>query len=136
MPMKKKQTRSIFIWQLIILIVFLALTFSNEVLDLPHMLLGDKATTWNQRTGEICIEVIIFMAVIALEIYLFKKLIRRIRILEGFLPICASCKKIRVQDQWEQIEKYISENSLVQFSHSLCPECQKKLYPELFLSDL
>jgi hypothetical protein len=132
--MRSRRVQFIFVWQILILMVFLGLTFTNEVLDLPHFLLGDKATTWTQRTGEISVEVIIFFAVIALEIYLFHKLIRRIRILEGFLPICASCKKIRTQDHWQQIENYISENSLVQFSHSLCPDCQKKLYPELFIS--
>ena len=124
--------QSIFIWQALILLVFLSLTFTNEVLDLPHFVLGDQATSWSQRIGEITIELIIFIAVIALEIYLFRSLFQRIKILEGFLPICANCKKIRTQNQWEQIETYISENSLAQFSHSLCPDCQKKLYPELF----
>jgi hypothetical protein len=133
--MRNRHIQSIFIWQVAILMVFLALTFTNEVLDLPHFLLGDQATTWNQRSGEICIELIIFFVVISLEIYLFRKLLRRIKILEGFLPICASCKKIRSQDQWEQIENYITKNSLAKFSHSLCPECQQKLYPELFLSE-
>ena len=130
--MRNRQVRAIFICQAVILLIFLALTFTNEFLDLPHFLLGDRATTWGQRNGEICIELLIFIAVISLEVYLFKKLVQRIKILEGFLPICASCKKIRHQDQWEQIEKYISENSLVQFSHSLCPDCQKKLYPDIF----
>ena len=129
--MRNKQVRAVFAWQVVILIVFLALTFTNEVLDLPHIALGDKATTWGQRSGKIAIELVIFTGVFVLEIYLFRKLVRRIKILEGFLPICANCKKIRNQDQWEQIENYISENSLVQFSHSLCPECIEKLYPEL-----
>jgi len=130
--MQRNRMRSIFIWQVSILLVFLALTFANEVLDLPHFVLGDMPTTWGQRSGEIAIELIIFMAVVTLEICLFRKLIDRIKILEGFLPICASCKKIRHQDQWEQIESYISKNSLARFSHSLCPDCQAKLYPELF----
>jgi len=52
--------------------------------------------------------------------------------LSGFLPICASCKKIRDdKGYWNQIEAYISEHSEAQFSHSICPECKKKLYPEL-----
>ena len=123
--------QSILIWQILILVLFLGLTMANEILDLPHLLLGDQATTWGQRSGEVAVEVIIFMVVISLEIYLFRKLMRRIRILEGFLPICASCKKIRTRGQWQQIENYISANSLVQFSHSLCPECGRKLYPEV-----
>ena len=51
--------------------------------------------------------------------------------LSGFLPICASCKKIRDdQGYWNQIETYIKDHSEAQFSHSICPECVKELYPE------
>ena len=52
--------------------------------------------------------------------------------LQGMLPICASCKKIRDdKGYWNQIESYLSRHSEVQFSHSICPECSRKLYPEL-----
>lgn len=51
--------------------------------------------------------------------------------LSGLLPICASCKKIRDdKGYWNQIESYISEHSEVLFTHAICPECGKKLYPE------
>ena len=132
--MGNRQIRSIFICQALILVTLLALTFANEVLDLPHLMLGDQATTWGQRTGEICVELLIFCGVIALEVFLFARQARRIKILEGFLHICAGCKKIQVEDRWEQLENYISTHSQAEFSHSLCPECMKKLYPELFSS--
>ena len=55
-----------------------------------------------------------------------------IKTLSGFLPICASCKKIRNdQGYWSQVESFIQDNSEVVFSHSLCPECINKLYPEI-----
>jgi hypothetical protein len=55
----------------------------------------------------------------------------QVKKLSGFLPICASCKKIRDdKGYWRQIEQYITEHSEALFSHSLCPECAKKLYPE------
>lgn len=55
----------------------------------------------------------------------------QVKILSGFLPICASCKKIRDDNgYWNQIESYIKEHSEADFSHSICPECAKKLYPE------
>jgi hypothetical protein len=133
--MHKSEVKSILIWQVVILLIFLVMTTTNEVLDLPHILLGDQATTWNQRSGEVAIEIIIFILVIGLEMLLFMRLFKRIRILEGFLPICANCKKIRTDTQWEEIEAYISQRSPVAFSHSICPECQEKLYPELFSSD-
>ncbi|MFA6224468.1 MAG: PAS domain-containing protein [Desulfomonilaceae bacterium] len=52
--------------------------------------------------------------------------------LSRFLPICASCKKIRDDTgYWNEIESYISEHSETQFSHSICPDCMRKLYPEI-----
>jgi len=55
-----------------------------------------------------------------------------VRILGGLLPICSSCKKIRDdKGYWNQIESYIRDHSEAEFSHSICPECVKKLYPDL-----
>ncbi len=48
--------------------------------------------------------------------------------LEGLLPICSYCKKIRDDDrQWRQIESYIAQRSEARFSHSVCPECHEKI---------
>jgi PAS domain S-box-containing protein len=56
-----------------------------------------------------------------------------VKTLSGLLPICASCKSIRDdQGYWQQIEAYIRDHSEAEFSHSVCPECAKKLYPEVF----
>lgn len=55
--------------------------------------------------------------------------IESVKTLEGLLPICAHCKKIRNDSgYWEQIEKYISTHADVQFSHGLCPACLKDIY--------
>ena len=54
----------------------------------------------------------------------------RTKRLEGFISICMHCKKIHNgRDAWEQLEKYISNHSDAQFSHGICPECLKKMYP-------
>ena len=55
-----------------------------------------------------------------------------IKQLRGLLPICANCKKIRNDDgYWEQVETYFQENSNIAFTHGFCPECVRKLYPEV-----
>ncbi|MBW2181696.1 MAG: hypothetical protein JRG81_15220 [Deltaproteobacteria bacterium] len=60
------------------------------------------------------------------------KAIETKKTLEGLLPICASCKKIRDdKGYWNQIEEYIRDHSEVEFSHGICHECAKKLYPDL-----
>ncbi len=61
-----------------------------------------------------------------------KDAISKVQTLSGLLPICSSCKKIRDdKGYWNQIEGYISKHSTAQFSHGICPECAKKLYPDL-----
>jgi hypothetical protein len=70
---------------------------------------------------------------------LLQELSQRIRAIEktmintlgAFLPICANCKRIRENNgSWTPIDSYISDHSETEFSHSICPECTKKLYPE------
>jgi hypothetical protein len=57
--------------------------------------------------------------------------LEKIDTLIDLLPICSTCKKIRNDEgYWERVEEYISSHTRVQFSHSLCPTCLKKLYPE------
>jgi hypothetical protein len=57
----------------------------------------------------------------------------RVKTLSGFLPICASCKKIRDDTgYWNQVEVYIRDHSEAEFSHALCPECAKELYPSFY----
>ncbi len=58
--------------------------------------------------------------------------IAKVKLLSGLLPICTKCKDIRNdKGYYEQIEKYISEHSEAEFSHSICPKCAKKLYPDI-----
>ncbi len=60
-----------------------------------------------------------------------EKAVSELKILKGFIPICASCKKIRDEEGgWNQMETYISNNSEADFSHSICPDCVKTLYPD------
>ena len=60
--------------------------------------------------------------------------VAKVKTLSGLLPICASCKKIRDDEgYWNQIEGYIQKHSEAQFSHGICPDCAKKMYPYLDL---
>jgi hypothetical protein len=62
-----------------------------------------------------------------------RKANEEIKTLNGLLPICASCKKIRDKnDNWQQVEVYIRDRSEVEFSHGICPECMEKLYGDQF----
>lgn len=60
-----------------------------------------------------------------------QKALMEVKKLSGLLPICVSCKNIRDdKGYWRQIELYIKDHSEADFSHGVCPECAKKLYPE------
>ena len=60
----------------------------------------------------------------------------QVKQLSGMLPICSSCKKIRDdKGYWNKIESYISDHSEAKFSHGICPECAKKLYPDIKIYD-
>ncbi len=59
--------------------------------------------------------------------------LRNVRMLRGLLPICASCKKIRDEKgQWNEVERYIKERSSADFTHGICPDCARRLYPEYY----
>ncbi len=61
---------------------------------------------------------------------------KEIRKLRGFLPICSNCKKIRDdKGYWTQVEIYISEHSEAEFSHGICPDCARKMYPKYYQKD-
>ncbi|MBZ0265008.1 PAS domain-containing protein [bacterium] len=63
------------------------------------------------------------------------KAIEQVKTLRGIVPICSSCKKIRNDKGfWEMLEVYINEHTEAQFSHGVCPDCMKKLYPD-YLDD-
>ena len=59
--------------------------------------------------------------------------LKNIKTLRGLLPICASCKKIRDdKGYWNGLETYIHQHTEAEFTHGICPECMRKLYPGLF----
>lgn len=60
------------------------------------------------------------------------KAMAEVKALSGLLPICSNCKNIRDDNgYWLKVERYISERSDATFSHSICPDCTRKLYPEI-----
>jgi DNA-binding response OmpR family regulator len=62
-----------------------------------------------------------------------RRALGEIKTLRGIVPICANCKKIRDdQGYWSQVEVYVRDHSEAEFSHGICPECMKTLYPEFF----
>ena len=61
-----------------------------------------------------------------------RELRQEVQQLEGLLPICSHCKKIKNDDgDWEVMEHYISDRSQAEFTHGICPTCLEKYYPDI-----
>lgn len=112
-------------------LVVVALIWLDELIDIPFLLFGAEATPVNWR--ESLFESLLIIPICLLIVYYTKMMFRKLKYLEGFLPICASCKKIRDDEgNWQQMEAYIRDRSEAEFSHGICPQCARKLYPDLF----
>ena len=108
----------------------IVLSWFDEVLDIPHVLLGGAATPINWR--ESVFESVIIAIVGGLIIRHTYRLLARVSYLESFLPVCASCKKIRLDPEfWEGIRIVVQERAKKEFTHGICPDCIEKYYPEL-----
>lgn len=65
-----------------------------------------------------------------------REAIEHIKMLQGIIPICSHCKKIRNdKGYWDQVEDYLHKHADVQFSHSICPECIEKHYRPVFVKN-
>ena len=128
---KELLSRKVVASEFIGFLFLIALIWTSELLDIPFLLLDAEATPVNWRESLLLTFIIIPLAVAL--IYYTRMVFSRMKYLEGFLPICASCKMIRDdQGHWQQMESYIHSRSEVQFSHGICPNCAEKLYPTFF----
>ena len=96
--------------------------------DKGHLIVG----------GVTAIVLVVLFGILLSHVHSLTRALNTIKILEEFLPMCCNCKSIRranenpaEQESWQSIEGYITENTDSQISHGICPDCTKKLYPQL-----
>ena len=101
----------------------------NEIFDIPHIVFGSPKTptNWTECASEAFI-VFVLALFTSLSTY---SLIKKIRLLEGLVPICSNCRQFRVNDQWVSPEKYLSIKTDAMLTHGMCPSCLRKLYPDV-----
>jgi hypothetical protein len=102
------------------------------LLRLTFFLRWDLPSSWLLESVDTGVDVIILVGFAAL---IHKTLLQRrqIRVLEGMLPICSFCKRIRDErGQWRQLEAFITERSDALFSHTFCEQCGRTHYPDAF----
>ena len=109
--------------------LIILLLWVDEIFDFPHYILGAPATPVNWKESILESSAVFLLG--AYIIYLSYKMLRKLKYLEGFLPVCSFCKKIRIDKEWIQLEQYISDHSDAVFSHSLCPDCMQEHYGDI-----
>ncbi|WP_447978497.1 hypothetical protein [Candidatus Nitrospira bockiana] len=86
---------------------------------------------WWQVVDRVIVVLVIWVT--ALLSLMRKRVEEEVRTLEGLLPICSFCKKIRDDEgSWKPIEVYVADHSRAAFTHGLCPDCCTRHYPDLF----
>ena len=128
-PGKRFVSKRVIFYQVLSFLFIILVIWLDEFLDMPHLFFGAPPTQTNWR--EALLETVIISIFGIVIIYITARLFQNMKYLEGILPVCASCKRIRDdKGNWNQIEAYVRDRSEAEFSHGICPECAKKLYPE------
>lgn len=130
-PGKSNVAKRVLFYETIAFASIILLTWLDELIDIPSLLLGSERTPINWR--ESFFESFCILIIGAIIIRFTNNIIKRMKYLEGILPVCSSCKRIRDKnDNWHQIESYVHERSDAEFSHGICPDCAEKLYPDFY----
>ncbi len=130
-PFGKSQMYWFVLVQSVAFVFLLGVTWLDEELLIPDII--SKLLNLSPKIVAAILESIwislLFLFTVRYQLHSWK----RIRMLEGVIPICMFCKKIRDEkNKWIQIEEYISEHSEADFTHSLCPVCGEKHYGEYY----
>lgn len=125
--MKKEQfIKKIIRVEIIGFLIVILISWLDELLDLPHIFFGASPSPINYF--ESIFESTLIFVIGIIIIFCTHMLLQRLNFLEGILPVCSFCKKIRIKKQWVPIERYIRDRSEADFSHSVCPECSEQHY--------
>jgi hypothetical protein len=85
---------------------------------------------FHESWHESAVESLAVLGVWLVVFYFTKRLVARLYYLEGFLPVCAWCKKIHHEEQWVPLEKYFSDGFHTETTHGMCPDCAHKIRKE------
>ncbi|MBN2538648.1 MAG: hypothetical protein JXB09_01210 [Deltaproteobacteria bacterium] len=123
---KDKLLKKIVAFEVIAFLLIIMLFWFNELLDLPNKVLGAPVTPVNYAESILGTVAVLVLGIIVT--HATHTLIKKIKFLEGIIPVCSFCKQIRVDQDWVNIDSYISDHSEADFSHSVCPSCSQKHY--------
>ena len=123
---KERFVKKIIRIEIIGFLIVIIISWLDELLDIPHIFFGASPSPINYF--ESIFESTLISVIAIIIIVITHMLLQRLNFLEGVLPVCSFCKKIRIKKQWVPIERYIRDRSEADFSHSVCPECAEQHY--------
>jgi hypothetical protein len=127
MPHRKKPQRILW-YEHVGFLAIILLSWADEWLDAPQHIFGGTAHgNWRESAMETLLVVLVWGAVYAST----KRVLARLYYLEGFLRLCAWCRKINHGEDWLPLEQYFATGFAIETSHGICPAClmeqQRKL---------
>jgi len=117
---KKRPFEYIALWQALGFVLLICLIWVHETFDMAALFFGTESTTFDYMGASILTAFVITVGFITIA----HTYLQQHRTLQGFITICAYCKKVQInQEMWEQIDAFIEDKSQVTFSHGICPDC-------------
>lgn len=124
----KNITRRLLLYEAIGFMILIVVSWLDELIDLPTLLFGNPpGHNWH----EAALETAVIVAAGVPTFILSRRLAKRLVYLEGFMRVCAWCRKIGVQDEWVSMEAFFQHEMKTSTSHGMCPDCFNKLAKEL-----
>ena len=111
------------VWHGLGFLTIIVLTLSYDFFDLAHRFFGAEQREVNFTEAIVKMDIILMLWI--LSGYQLYKIVSRLSYLENFLQICAWCRKIKLDDQWETVEKHFSLQTGKKATHGMCPECAR-----------
>src|SRR5262249_24047181 len=100
----------------------IALVWLDEYVDLPDRFFGALKTPLRPQEFWLEALTVLFVAIVIVAATLW--VFQRLRFLEGFIQVCALCRKVNVGEEWVSFEQYLKRETDVQLSHSIYHECR------------
>jgi hypothetical protein len=124
-----RRVNRILVYESLGFLLVIAMSWLDELLNLPGLLFGGSGNEadWREGAMESAVAIVVWVVVV----YLTRRLLLRLRYMEGFLRMCASCRRVDHEGQWVPVEVFFDRKLDVRTTHGLCPECARKIIETL-----
>jgi len=121
---EKSNFARILLYQNLGFLAVIVICYLNELLKLPSLIFSDHPFSFVYRRPTL--EMLLFLAIWLLVAKSTRRLMKRVRQLEGFLLVCAWCRRIDYRGQWMKLEDFMEQGFDTPTTHGICPECLRQ----------